>query len=286
MNGVTSMQHSTRQGLTKGLRIFILASACAVALFPFFYMVSISVKPRQLFFVTPPTIIPSELTASHYQSVIGDPQTILMLKNSLIVAGCTTFLSVLLGGLAAYGLGRLGLRSWVLGFAVFIMLFIRFYPKITTAIPFFVIMRDLGLLDTPWAIVFGHLGITVPFATWLLLIFFEGVPREIEEAAIVDGATVARRLVHVVLPLAKPGITSAAIFTAFLSWNEFLIASTVTRQEGVVLSMGVASFITDKGILFGPMGAMASMIVAPMVIFALLMQKHFARGLTLGAVSD
>jgi multiple sugar transport system permease protein len=100
----------------------------------------------------------------------------------------------------------------------------------------------------------------------------------------VEGATPLERLRYVVLPIATPGLASAAIFTAFLSWNEFLIASTLTRQNGVTLSVGVASFITDKGILFGPLAAFASIIVVPMVVFALVMQRYLVRGLTLGAV--
>lgn len=263
-------------------RVALLVVACAYALFPFAYMVGTSLKPPGEFFTK--TIFPTDVTLTHYHKLFADPDTVLMLKNSLIVAGTTTAVSVIFGSLAAYGLARLGLKPWVLGAAVFLMLFIRFYPKITTAIPFFVIMRDLHLLDTPWAVVLGHLGITVPFVTWLMLIFFNTLPRELEESAMVEGATPLERLRYVVLPLAVPGIASAAIFTAFLSWNEFLIASTVTRQNGVVLSVGVASFITDKGILFGPMAAMASLIVVPMVVFALLMQRYLVRGLTLGAV--
>ena len=266
----------------RGSRIVLLVGACVYALFPFAYLFGTSLKPPGEFFTR--AIFPHGVTLAHYRSIFADPSTTTMLKNSLIVAGTTTVLSVIIGSLAAYGLARLGLKSWVLGAAIFLMLFIRFYPKITTAIPFFVIMRDLHLLDTPWAVVLGHLGITVPFVAWLMLIFFNGLPPELEESAMVEGATPLERLRYVVLPIATPGLASAAIFTAFLSWNEFLIASTLTRQNGVTLSVGVASFITDKGILFGPLAAFASIIVVPMVVFALVMQRYLVRGLTLGAV--
>jgi multiple sugar transport system permease protein len=263
-------------------RMALLVLACLYAIFPFAYMVGTSLKPPGELFTK--AIFPHQLTWANFDKIFSDPSTTLMLKNSLIVAGTTTAVSVVVGSLAAYGLARLGLKSWVMGASLFLLLFIRFYPKITTAIPFFVIMRDLHLLDTPWAVVLGHLGITVPFVTWLMLIFFDGLPRELEESAMVEGATPLERLRYVVLPLAGPGIAASAIFTAFLSWNEFLIASTLTRQNGVVLSVGVASYITDKGILFGPMAAMASVIVVPMVLFALVMQRYLVRGLTLGAV--
>jgi ABC-type glycerol-3-phosphate transport system permease component len=266
----------------RSAKIALIVLACAYALFPFAYLIGTSLKPPGEFFTR--AIFPKHLTWAHYDRIFADPDTTLMLKNSLIVAGTTTVVSVIVGSLAAYGLARLGLKTWVLSLAIFLMLFIRFYPKITTAIPFFVIMRDIHLLDTPWAIVLGHLGITVPFVTWLMLIFFNSLPPELEESAMVEGATPIQRLRYVVLPIATPGLAAAAIFTAFLSWNEFLIASTVTRHEGVVLPVGVASFITDKGILFGPLAALASVVVFPMVVFALLMQRYLVRGLTLGAV--
>src|SRR6266508_6111356 len=133
----------------RGGRIVLLVLACLYALFPFAYLFGTSLKPPGEFFTR--AIFPHDVTWAHYDRIFGDPDTVLMLKNSLIVAGTTPVASVIIGILAAYGLARLGLKPWVLGFAVFVMLFIRFYPKITTAIPFFVIMRDLHLLDTPWA---------------------------------------------------------------------------------------------------------------------------------------
>jgi multiple sugar transport system permease protein len=261
-----------------------LGLVCLVSLFPFVYLAATSFKSGGEFFTTPPTIFPTRPTLDSYRAIFSDPGTMLMLKNSLIVAGLTTALSVVLGSLAAYGLSRVGVRNWVMTFVIFVLLFVRFYPKITTAIPFYVIMRDVGLLDTPIAIVLGHLGITVPFVTWLMVIFFNSLPFELEEAAMVEGANVLQRLTRVVLPLAAPGIVSAALFTAFLSWNEFLIASTVTSKNGIVLPIGVAGFVTDKGIQFGPMAATAVVIVVPMVLFALALQKYLVRGLTLGAV--
>jgi multiple sugar transport system permease protein len=106
----------------------------------------------------------------------------------------------------------------------------------------------------------------------------------LEEAAMIDGANVWQRFWHVVLPIAAPGVASAAIFTAFLSWNEFLIASSVARQDAKVLSIAVAGFITDKGVLWGPMSAMSAVIMLPMIAFALIVQRYLVRGLTMGAI--
>ena len=150
-------------------------------------------------------------------------------------------------------------------------------------IPFFLVMRQFDLLDTVWAIVIGHLGITIPFVTWLMLVVFQDLPQEIEEAAIVDGASVWQRFWRVVLPIVMPSVSAAAILTAFLSWNEFLIASSVARRKASVLSIAVASFVSDKGIQWGPMAAMSVVMIVPMIIFALFAQKipdsrHHFRG--------
>jgi multiple sugar transport system permease protein len=130
----------------------------------------------------------------------------------------------------------------------------------------------------------GHLGITIPFVTWLMLIVFQDLPREVEEAAMVDGANPWQRFAQVSLPMASPGIASAAILTAFLSWNEFLIASSVAKRQAQVLSIAVASFVTDRGVQWGPMAAMAVIMIVPMILFALFVQRYLIRGITLGAV--
>ncbi|MCP4367887.1 MAG: carbohydrate ABC transporter permease, partial [Deltaproteobacteria bacterium] len=153
-----------------------------------------------------------------------------------------------------------------------------------TVIPYFLIMRQFKLLDTVWAIIIGHLGITIPFVTWLMLIVFNELPKGIEEAAVVDGANPWQRFWHVVLPMTAPGVASAAILTAFLSWNEFLIAASVARRKASVLSIAVASFVTDKGILWGQMSAMSVVMIVPMILFALFVQRYLIRGITLGAV--
>ena len=205
-------------------------------------------------------------------------------QNSLTVAVWTTGITILTGTLAAYGLARMRLAAKILALVTFIFLFIRFYPRVTTVIPFFLVMRQFDLLDTVWAIIIGQLGITIPFVTWLMLVVFQDLPSEIEEAAIVDGASVWQRFWRVVLPIVMPSVSAAAILTAFLSWNEFLIASSVARRKASVLSIAVASFVSDKGIQWGPMAAMSVVMIVPMIVFALFAQKYLIRGITFGAV--
>ena len=270
--------------LLRAGRVVALALACAAVLIPLAYLVINSLKLQSDMYTVPPIIIPNRITFEHFQSTLADPKTVRYLTNSLLVTSFTTGITVVVSTLAAYGLARLGLRASWLGLIMFIFLFIRFYPRITTVIPYFLVMRQFDLLDTVWAIIIGHLGITIPFVTWLMLIVFQDLPREVEEAAMVDGADPLQRFWRVALPMATPGVASAAILTAFLSWNEFLIASSVAKRQAQVLSIAVAGFVTDKGIQWGPMAAMAVIMIVPMILFALFVQRYLVRGITLGAV--
>ncbi|MBW7886157.1 MAG: carbohydrate ABC transporter permease, partial [Caldilineaceae bacterium] len=245
----------TRKLTLRLLRVAALAVACSAVLVPLAYLVINAVKLQSEMYTVPPIIIPSRITFEHFQAALSNPRTIRFLTNSLIVTSVTTGITVVSSTLAAYGLARLGLRASWLSFIIFIFLFIRFYPRITTVIPYFLVMRQFALLDTVWAIIIGHLGITIPFVTWLMLIVFQDTPREVEEAAMVDGAAPWQRFWRVALPMAAPGVASASILTAFLSWNEFLIASSVAKRQAQVLSIAVASFVTDRGVQWGPMAA-------------------------------
>ncbi len=265
-------------------RVMLLMVAISWVVVPLVYLFLNSIKPSLEFLSTPPTIFPSKITFEHYSKAFSDPKVSRLFKNTVLVTGITTLVTVVVGTFAAYGLSRLRLPAKWLGFVVFIFLFIRFYPRVTTVIPYFLTMRELDLLDTIWAIILGHLGITVPFVTWLLLIVFNELPKEIEEAAIIDGAGPWARLRYVLFPLVAPGVAAASILTAFLSWNEFLIASSVARREAQTLPIGVASFVTDQGVHWGPMSALAVVMILPMILFALLVQRHLISGLTFGAV--
>ena len=183
-------------------------------------------------------------------------------------------------------MARIGFNARILGLIIILFLLIRYYPRVTTVIPYFVIMKHLGLLDTIWAIIIGHLGITIPFVTWLMLVIINDLPKEIEESSMIEGASVRQRFLYIIVPITSPGIAASAILTAFLSWNEFLIASSVARRKASVLSMSVASYVTDKGILWGQMAAMSIIMILPMILFALFVQKYLIRGITLGAVKQ
>jgi len=267
------------------IRGALVTLALAVSLGPFVVLVVNSVRPSDAFLASGAGFIPSEITFDHYRAVFGgDGDTLRFLWNSVVVTAATTVLALLLGAPAAYALARLKLPFRLSIVFALAFLIVRFYPKITIALPYYLIMRDLGWLDTHLAVILAHVSITVPFVVWLMLGFLEELPREIEQSAMMDGCGAWGRFVWVVLPLSAPALGAAAVLTAFTSWNEFLMASTVATNSAKTLPVRISAFITDKGILWGNMAAMGSVIVVPVALFALATQRYLVRGLTAGAV--
>jgi multiple sugar transport system permease protein len=265
--------------------IFIFVSAASI---PFIYLFLNSIKPSMEFLETPPTIFPSHVTLENYQQLFstqsGDVTHNLI--NSIVITAVTTLFSVFFGALGAYSLARLRMPfnlTYIIGF---MFLVVRFYPKITTTLPYYVLMRNFHLLDTQMAIIIAHVSITLPFALWLMLTFFKELPKELEQSAMLDGCSPWQRFTKVVLPLTIPALGTAAILTALISWNEFLIASSLGPINAKTMPVVVTSFVTDKGVLWGPMSAMSSIIVLPIMLFALFAQRYLVRGLTLGAVKE
>lgn len=270
------------------VRVCVIAIALLVTVIPFIYLFINSIKLPLEFLTVPPTILPSKITWEHYHLIFFEEggTTSHILLNSIIVTVATTIISVFIGSLAAYSLARLELPFKLSTIIAFIFLVVRFYPKITTTLPYYVLMRNFKLLDTQAAIIIAHVSITLPFAVWLMLTFFQELPKELEQSAMLDGCTPWQRFSKIVLPLAAPGLGTSAILTALVSWNEFLIASSLSSVKAKTLPVAVTSFVTDKGILWGPMSAESVVIVLPIMIFALFAQRYLVRGLTLGAVKE
>ena len=164
-----SKRKTFKQKIYSVIHGLVLLIACLVVLIPLAYLVINSVKLPREFLTVPPTILPSTVTFEHYRDLFEDSKTFRHFRNSLTVAVWTTGVTIVSGTLAAYGLARMRLAAKILAGVTFIFLFIRFYPRVTTVIPFFLVMRELDLLDTVWAIIIGQLGITIPFVTWLML---------------------------------------------------------------------------------------------------------------------
>jgi multiple sugar transport system permease protein len=159
------------------------------------------------------------------------------------------------------------------------------FPAIVTAVPLFLMMRDLRLLDTKVSLIIVYTAFNLPFVVWMMRGFFDEVPRDLEEAALVDGDSRLGALVRVVLPLVAPGLAATAVFCLIVSWNEFLFALVLTQTDAsMTLPVGIAGRVTQYEIKWGVMSAAGAVAIVPILVFAMAMQKYLVRGLSLGAV--
>ncbi len=160
----------------------------------------------------------------------------------------------------------------------------QFVPAVVIVLPFFLMFRDLGILDTRLGLIIVNLSIVMPFAVWMIKGFIDGIPMDTEEAALVDGSTRWQVIRNIVLPMAAPGIVTAAIFCFIIAWNDFLFALILTTNEAVTLPVGLALFKAEEGDLWNLLAAAGIIIMVPMFVLALIIQKHFVQGMTMGAV--
>lgn len=251
--------------------------------FPLLWMLLSSIKPSTELFVSPPSLWPTAVTLEWYGSVITASDAPGFFLNSLIVGAATTVICLIAGSLAAYGITRFEFP----GKALFQMgaLVGYVFPAIVLFVPIYMILSALDLIDTYVGLVICHIILTFPFALWMLRSFFQTIPREIDEAAWIDGASFLRAFVLIILPLALPGIFSVGIFVFVLSWNEYLFASVLmSSTETKTVPVGIAEFITSFDIRWGEIMAMGTLATVPVVILFLCIQKYFLRGVLAGAV--
>ncbi|MBL8128235.1 MAG: carbohydrate ABC transporter permease [Chloroflexia bacterium] len=268
------------------LRWGTVGLALAVTIVPFFWLVTTSFKREIDYLAYPPELIPPVWTLDGYSVLFQQQDLGHFFANSVIVTLTSTALAVFIGALAAYSLARARFPFRLNGILAFWMLLTRMYPAIATAIPYFLIMRDLRLLDTLPALIVTYTAFNLPFVIWLLIGFYEELPIELERAAMIDGCGVWMRFRKIVLPLSAPALVATAILSAVLAWNEFLFAVMLTRVNAKTLPVVMSGFITDKGTQWDQMTALGVITVLPVLVFALAVQRYLVRGLTLGAVKE
>jgi multiple sugar transport system permease protein len=269
-----------------GLRWVVIAGALCITIVPVLWLVSTSFKQQIDYLAFPPKLIPPNWTLDGYRVLFKQNELGHFFINSVVITLASTALAVFLGALAAYTLARAKLPFRLNGIIAFWMLLTRMYPAIATAIPYFLIMRDLHWLDTRQALIVTYTAFNLPFVVWLLIGFYEELPPELERAAMVDGCNAWQRFWKIVLPLSAPALVATAILSAVLAWNEFLFAVMLTRLQAKTLPVVMSGFITDKGMQWDQMTALGVITILPVLIFALAVQRYLVRGLTLGAVKE
>jgi N,N'-diacetylchitobiose transport system permease protein len=255
----------------------------AVMVFPVYWMVATAFKPGQQILSYTPHWFPTHPTLSNFSDAIDQPFFWDAAKNSLIVVSAVVALSVVLAFLASLALAKFhfyGRKAFIV-----IILGVQMVPLAALIIPLYILMSDLGQVDKLTGVIAMYLTFVLPFAVWTMRGFLLGIPKELEEAAMVDGCTRFGAFVRVLLPLVGPGLVATSIFAFIQAWNEFIIAyvflHTPSKQT---LMVWLASFTTLRGTEWGPLMAGATLCALPVVVFFLLVQKRIAFGLTAGAV--
>lgn len=264
--------------VTRFLSLGVLSLALIVVMFPYFWVLLTSFKreadinrPLRWNFVP---------TLSNWQAMLQSdiPQ---QARNSMIVGALTVFISLVVGAPAAYSFSRFRTGGNGMRFAI---LLAQMLPPAALIIPLFLLMYHLGLLDTLWAVVASHLTFVLPLVTWFLIGFFDDVPRELEEQAMVDGCTQWQAFYRIVLPTIRPGLGAAALFGFILSWNDLFYALLLTGKHSRTLPVGIAGYWTFRGIEMGQMSAAIILAIVPVIIVSFFVQKYLVRGLGAGAV--
>jgi ABC-type glycerol-3-phosphate transport system permease component len=259
-----------------------LAALVAFAVFPFWWALVASVTPEARLFAEP-SLWPAEPVLDHYRALWEERDFWVPLRNSLVVAGTTTLFCVVVGALAAYALARLRFRgkAAILGF----ILAVTMFPQISIVSPLYLLLRSLRLINTYPGLVLPYLTFAMPLTVWLLTGFFRQLPADLEEAALVDGASRWQTMIRVVLPLAAPGLATTAILTFLYCWNEFLFALSFTLgPERQTVPVAIALFRGRYQVPWGQILAAAITATAPVAALVLACQRRIVQGLTAGAV--
>ena len=266
----------------KTVAFFFLFLFMLVALFPYFWMITCSVRDQEELFTIPPKLFSASVSLENFRYVLTRTRIPQYLLNSVIISVLATFLCLVTAIPAGYALARFRFRGRS-AVSSGILLF-KLLPQTAALIPLYILMINTGLIDTHVGLAFSHLFIMVPFSIWMSRGFFKTVPVSVEEAALIDGCSKPKALVRVVLPITAPGLFAVGLYAFMLSWEEFVFAYTLTSAKAKPISVGIALFLGEDATLWGAVMASAIMMGLPVLIFFLLAQDNFIKGIVGGAV--
>ena len=273
---------TSRIFLTLAHRLAILAYI-AFALFPLFWLLKVSVTPNDLLYSEGVRMWPSRATWDHYRFVIENSAFPTFFKNSVIVAGSTAIAVTILSSLSGYALSRFRFKGkyWI----VALMLITQMFPLVMLVAPIFKMLSPLGLTNSLTGLVIVYTAFNVPFATFLMQSFFDGIPKDLEEAAMIDGASRFTAFRQIILPLTRPGIAATLGFVFTAAWSELLFAlMLISGNQSATFPVGLLTFVSKFSVDFGQMMAAGVLALIPACLFFLLIQRYLVQGLTAGAV--
>lgn len=262
----------------------VLLIVVFIILFPVFYIIQTSLKSTAdiysgTFFF--------EARMSNYEEIFTGRRSNFadLTRNSLVVSSSVALICGIIGSLAAYSVARLKWSRWVTGGLLVWLLFINMMPPIVFVTPYYMWTRAAGIYDTPLAVIMAHVVLNMPLAVIMMMNFFAEVPKELEEAAAIDGCSQWQAFVWVILPIVRPGLAAMGVLVFVFSWKEFLFALTLTTTSaGRTIPVGIANFVQEFNIQYGEMAAGSFFAMIPALILVLLAQRHIIKGLTVGAV--
>lgn len=257
---------------------FLLLVAVAIVLFPFVWIFVTSLKPPDLVAIPDAWIF--EISAANWRDVLLESRIPYNIVNSLIVGVVTVTVALAVGCPAAYSFSRFKSSAG----ARFSILAAEMMPPAIMIVPFFLLLYHLALINSLLGVILAHLTFVIPVVTWFLIGFFDDVPRELEEQAMIDGYTRFQAFYKVVLPVVRPGLAAAAIFGFVLSWNDMFYALILTGAESRTLPVAIAGYWTFRGVEMGKMAVAILIAIVPILIVSFFVQKHLVRGLGGGAV--
>lgn len=270
--------------LGKPTKYIILTISLTTVCVPLYWLLTSAFKFEQDYLAFPPVLIPLKYTLNSFIEIFTRDKILRYFFNSVIISILTTIITTLIGTIAAFSLvrGPIGHKTKNI-FGVWFLIQ-KMYPAIATAIPVYLVMRKIGLMDTTLALIIMNTSFNLPLVIWLMMGFLEQIPYSLEESAILDGCNFITRFFSIVLPITKPGLIASAILTFVATWNEFLFAVILSIKRSKTLPVVIAGFITDRGLAWGPMAATAIICLIPVLILTQIVQKDFVNGLSMGAI--
>ncbi len=266
------------------VRVIIVVISLIAVLFPVYWLIANSLRTKTDYLANPPILFGASVTFQNYEKILFENGIFKEFLNNFIVASISTVIAVIFGSMAAYATVRGKIAKKIRAFFGLWFMIQKMYPAIATAIPVYLVMGNLHLIDTHIALIIMNTSFNLPLVIWLMMGFFEQIPIDLEESAKIDGANFIQRFFRIIFPVTTPGIIASAILAFVGAWNEFLFAVILSVNRAKTLPVVIAGFITDRGLEWGAMAATSVITLLPILIVVWLLQKNFVQGLAMGAV--